>query len=302
MHSKPSAGGVNYGSRLGVAVLDALDRRLKGNILVNGSFAVWYGTTSFASGALLKHTAPCWHHIRDAAAAGGTVSRQTGDNWQYAVRVQRDNANAVTGNLYLGHSVETQSSLGLRNLPIMLKFEAKCGANFSPTSSLMQAEIFYGTGTDQNVLSGFTGSTTLVSESKTLSTSIAVFETTPVTVPVGATQIGVRFYMAPTGTAGANDWMQIQKVQLIVGNNAGEFPDQSMDEDVSAVERFLQQHAIRVPVLASPARMLLPTRMRATPTITGGGAGFVSTNTTLSYLEVSQTGDAVQTLTLDSGL
>jgi hypothetical protein len=68
----------------------------------------------------------------------------------------------------------------------------------------------------------------------------------------------------------------------------------------SICDRFFQKADVYVP--ATTAQNIRTIRMRAVPTITGGGAGFTSTGTTANSIIAFQTAAAVQTLSLDAEL
>ena len=64
--------------------------------------------------------------------------------------------------------------------------------------------------------------------------------------------------------------------------------------------RYYNTLSVNVP--ASPAVANIPIDMRAVPVVAGGGSGFASAGTTATMLQVTQTSQAVQTLTLDADL
>jgi hypothetical protein len=74
--------------------------------------------------------------------------------------------------------------------------------------------------------------------------------------------------------------------------------------DLNNCRRFYQTFAAWVPVTTAPATLVLPVPMRATPAVSGGGAGFVTTGATASAaaITVGQTAGAAQTLTFTADL
>jgi hypothetical protein len=80
----------------------------------------------------------------------------------------------------------------------------------------MNVDLRAGTGTDENVNNGYTGQTTPISTTVTLTTTWQRFA---LTGTVGATVKEFAFYSywTPVGTAGANDWIEITGVQLDLG-------------------------------------------------------------------------------------
>ena len=191
------------------------------NHVINGGMDIWQRGTSFASAASLQYTTDRFQFLRAGSVAGGTLSRQnTNDttnlpNIQYCARVQRDSGNTSTAVTYFASSLESQETRQLQGQAVVLSFYARAGANYSAASSILGVEIISGTGTDQNIFSGFTGQASVASN-KTLTTTWQRFTATA-TVPSAATQLCVLFPFTPVGTAGANDYYEITGVQLELG-------------------------------------------------------------------------------------
>lgn len=278
----------NYTSRLNAIVM----ARLKGNLLRNGAMQIWQRGTSFASGATKVRTADGWEFFRTGGVAGGTLSRQAGDSTQYVARIQRDNANAAANVMNFAQSIETVDSRLFSGKNVIVKFKAKAGANFSPTSSLFTASIIAGTGTDENVITGFTGANTFATNAALVaSTTESLFELTGA-VPANTTQLGVLIsWTPPAVAAGANDWLQVTEIQLCVGDGAADdFPYRLLSEELAICRRFTRKSFLMdtAPVqnagantgeftwAASQAgataqrspQISFDTEMRATPTLT----------------------------------
>jgi hypothetical protein len=197
------------------------------NAVINGGMDVWQrGTSLTASGS--QFIADRWNFFRDGYATGITVSRQTTNdttnlpNIQYCQRVQRDSGNTSTAGIQTTQNLETVNSTLCAGKTVTISFYARKGANFSSTSSHMVVGVYSGTGTDQALRNGFTNSALVISQNNTLTTTWQRFSYTG-TVASTATQLGVNFYYAPTGTAGANDWFEITGVQLELGAQATPF-------------------------------------------------------------------------------
>ena len=92
----------------------------------------------------------------------------------------------------------------------------------------------------------------------------------------------------------------ITGVQLEVGGVATPFEHRPIGAESALCRRYTRVQAYQVP--ATTAQNLGTIDMRAVPTITGGGAGFTSTNTTADQLIAFQTTAGVQTLTLAAEL
>jgi hypothetical protein len=194
------------------------------NPVINGAFDVWQRGTSVAgSGSAYNYTADRWQMN---AVADYTVSRQaTGDttnlaNVQYCARVQRNNASTATTAHRIIQNFETVNSIPYAGKTITLSFYARAGANYSSASSILNADIFSGTGTDQNRgVGGYTGSATVLTSTSTLTTTWQRFSYTG-TVAATATELAIFLYYTPVGTAGANDYFEVTGVQIDIGNVA----------------------------------------------------------------------------------
>ncbi len=196
------------------------------NYAINGAQEIWQRGTSFAvAGA--TYTSDRWQGSR-SGVAGMTISRQaTNDTTnlpfiQYCSRVQRDSGNTNTTILYLGSSFESEQTRNLQGQTVVVSFYARAGANYSAGSSILESTLAYGTGTNQNIFSGLTGQSTVVSKNNTLTTTWQRFQMTG-TVSATATQLALYFVFTPSGTAGANDYYEITGIQLEQGAIATTF-------------------------------------------------------------------------------
>jgi hypothetical protein len=197
------------------------------NPVLNSTFQVWQrGTSGVLGGTGTTYTADRWATY---TASSGTISRQvTGDTTnlpfiQYCARVQRNSGETATGTVGVWQSFESINSIPFAGKTVTISYYARKGANFSATSDLLSGFIISGTGTDQNLAStGFTGQATVATSNATLTTTWQRFTATG-TVATNATQIGLRFSYASTGTAGANDYFEVTGVQVELGSIATPF-------------------------------------------------------------------------------
>jgi hypothetical protein len=146
---KPSTGvNTDYPTALGAAI-DALNRRLKGNLIDNGAFQVWQRGTSVAGAAGRTYTADRWVLYRTGFVTGATVSQQPGSQAQWCARVQRDNGNANTGTITFVQQVESVNVIPLRGKTVTVAYRARCSAGFTAAGSLISIAVNTGTGTDE---------------------------------------------------------------------------------------------------------------------------------------------------------
>lgn len=208
------------------------------NTLVGGDFATnpWQRGTSFAAIAnTLTYTADRFWAL-GGASSSITVSKQTGASdipagFGASLRLQRANANTDTTAICVGQVLESKNSLQFQGQNGVLSFWALSGANFSAASGNVNVTVGTGTGTDQSAANFAAGtwtgfsSLTLTPNQGTQAAGAGIAQ--PVTstwtrysfsfpVTATATQIGVKICFTPVGTAGANDWVELEGVQLEV--------------------------------------------------------------------------------------
>ena len=101
--------------------------------------------------------------------------------------------------------------------------------------------LAYGTGTDQT-LGGGAAANTAFTANATLTTTWQRFTLTG-SVPTTATQLVTMLTLAPTGTAGANDYFEVTGVQLEVGSVATPFHTFSttIEGELAACQRYYQR-------------------------------------------------------------
>ena len=249
------------------------------NAIINGDFGIWQRGTSFTStNGTNFFGADRWSIY--SATTGRTFSRQnTGPNGSsYFMRVQRDSGNTNTSALSLYYTMETAQSKPFAGKAITLSFYARAGANFSAASSTMYSPAVYGTGTDQNQISGFTGSASIANQGNVLTTSWQRFTMTG-TVNAAATQVGFQLVYTPVGTAGAADYMDIADVQWEVGSAATTFQTATgtIQGELAACQRYFQNtefvsllHARST--TSVEGSIMFPVTMRVAPTLTATSA------------------------------
>ena len=217
------------------------------NPVLNSAFQVWQRGTSISLAASSNsYTADRWLTPTGTNQAC-TVSRQaTGDttnlpNIQYAMRFQRNSGQTGVGSTYQMQSFESINSVPFAGKTVTVSFYARKGANYSQASSALLFYLDSGTGTDQNVGSGFTGQATVASVTATLTTTWQRFTATG-TVSSSASQLAVYTVFTPVGTAGAADYFEITGVQLEVGSVATPFHTYAatIQGELAACQRYYQ--------------------------------------------------------------
>ena len=270
-------------TELGHITLQQLGMR---SVLINGGFDIWQRGTSFTPTGK-AYFADRWFGRRSGNVLGSTFSRQ-GTSGKYRMRVQRDSGNTGTEDLLLGHVLESASSAPLAGKKVTLSFVAKRGADYSAVNNNVVVAIVKGTGIDESVhfYTGFpTGSQTLFNNTISITTTETKYDFT-VTLPNDTNQIMVRFIVTPTGTAGANDWYEISKVQLEEGEYATPFEQRPIGLELALCQRYycktfscdtppnatrlgeIMSRAIGAGTNRAVANVRFPVEMRIAPTVT----------------------------------
>ena len=271
------------------------------NSFLNSNFSIWQRGTSIACSST-AYAADRWQAYR--TVAGATVSRQvTNDTTnlpfiQYAARVQRDSGNTATTAIFIGQSLETVNSIPLVGKSVTFSFYARAGANYSAASSALSVIVSSGTGTDQNVLTSYTGANNFISQTATLTTTWQRFSYTG-TVPTTAQEVGTYIYYTPVGTAGANDYFEITGVQLEIASSVSAYSPATPTyaTELAACQRYYFQDPVAMISIGYSTNTYLcfdryyhPVQMRTTPTITQTGAVAFSSNTSATTFTIDGSG------------
>jgi hypothetical protein len=160
------------------------------------------------------------------------------------MRAQRNSGNtgAAPNQLYLAQSFESVNSIPYAGKTVTFSFYARAGANYSPTSSLLVTTLYSGTGTDQNVMTLYTGQATVATTNATLTTTWQRFSVSG-TVATTAKELAMVFVVNPTGTAGAADYFEVTGVQLDIGSVALPFRTNggTIQGELAACQRYYQR-------------------------------------------------------------
>jgi hypothetical protein len=213
------------------------------NALLNGAMDLWQRGTSFTPTAgTATMTADRWH-VRRSTNANYTVTKQTGTppaGFANYMRIQRTNATSDVNQIGLAQLVETQDATKWAGVPIRFSFYARVGANYSPTSSLMTSRVVSGTGTNESVFAGYTGSSNDISQSTTLTTSWQRFSYAG-TLQAGTTEFTPEFLITPVGTAGAADYLDITGIQIEYGTTVTPFEYMDMNTLLPLAQRYYRK-------------------------------------------------------------
>lgn len=220
--SKQSATVWNSDVRDAILYLLALQGGLgRRNYLKNALMDLWQRGTSFTVAASTKtYVADRWTVYR--TATGSTASQVAGPPGQaYGLKYQRNAGDTSTAPMRVIQALPTANSLGLAGKSCSLRVALAAGAQFSPAGSSVSVLVTYGTGTDQSPEAAWTGSTDALSATQVVTTTATEYVFDNIAIPTAATQVKVEIAWTPVGTAGANDYLQINAGQLSVGSMAG---------------------------------------------------------------------------------
>ena len=257
------------------------------NLIINGDMNIWQRGTSVAINTL-GYTADRWYH---QSYNGAVISQQpTSDSTRlpstrYCARVLRNSGVTAVNFMYFTQSMETSQSIKLAGQTATLSFWARAGAGI--TSSTFTARIVCGTGTDQNVIAGYTGQANAFTQNFTLTTTWQKFVLTG-NVPTTATEVAFVCGYTPVGTAPANDYFEITNVQLEQNYQPTPFEHRPIGVELALCQRYywrtidsslyglIMGGGVEAPTAAAVG-CGLPVTMRATPSIAlGSGIRFYS--------------------------
>jgi hypothetical protein len=257
------------------------------NRIINGDMRIDQRNegASYAITSSLYGSCDRWGSL---AGANGVWSQQrvtTGStDFPFAMRVQRTAGSTSTAVAYVGQVIETSNCQDLAGQSATVSFYATAGANFSASGTVINCNVYGGTGEDQGWLTlnqgSWTGFASLMTLSQAITTTRTRYSVTA-TLPSGIKEIAIRFDVIGTGTAGANDWFQITGVQLEAGSTATEFERRPIGTELALCQRYYVQHGVAsggntIPLVNGYMFTTLqwegvyhyPVEMRTTPTLT----------------------------------
>jgi hypothetical protein len=159
----------------------------------------------------------------------------------------------------------------------------------SAASTNITAAVIQGNGTDQSAASALAGTwtaqTNVVSSLQAITSTMTRYAFSG-TVSTVTTQLGVLINYVPVGSAGANDSVLLQGVQLEVGTGPSLFEHRDAEVELALCQRYcyiVNEPASAIIVGAAMvmstnkfnAMVPLPTPMRTAPTVTVVAGSFV---------------------------
>jgi hypothetical protein len=138
---------------------------------------------------------------------------------RFSAQVQRNSGQAGTGAVVFAFPLDEDEVTALRGNQLMLSARFLAGTNWSPGSGTITYNLYVGTGavTKRNA-SAYTGEGNPISGTVNVASGAAASLVSAISTPVATNimQAEVQFRWTPTGTAGADDSIRIDEVQLEV--------------------------------------------------------------------------------------
>jgi len=168
----------------------------------------------------------------------------------------------------------------------------------------LQYRLVTGTGTDQNVLTGFTGQANAILQTPALTATWQRFTATA-TLGASISQMAINFVFTPTSTASTNDYYEVTGVQIDLGSVALPFRTNSgtLQGELQACQRYYyrsstgvayQQYGAGIGKSTTVAgiQVKLPITMRTVPssTIDAANLSLYDTSGTVVVSSVAQSG------------
>jgi hypothetical protein len=217
-----------------------------------------------------------WSQVADTTLVG----------FSNALKWQRKAANTDTAAFNMVQALETADSVKMQGRAVTISFCAKAGANYS--GGALTVNVATGTGSNQsasNLIAGsWTGQANAIAKTQSLTTAWVRYQFTG-NIPATATQIGVQFQWTPTGTAGADDSVYLQGIQLEDGAYASNFEHRDLEMELALCQRYYFQINEPASGVIIGSGMIsatnnetvfipLPVQMKSAPTVTVSAGSF----------------------------
>ena len=161
-----------------------------------------------------------------------------------SLKISRQSGNSATTAIKFGQVVETFDSLRCQGQTVTLSFWARSGLNYS--GGPISVQILSGAGANQSAASLIAGTWTsqsaVISAQQALTSAMTRYQFTGV-VPANASQLAILLSYTPSGTAGADDSVTVNGVQLEIGPSASPFER----IDAQVVLEICQRYAWAIP-------------------------------------------------------
>lgn len=205
--------------RLTKAALESVVPRR--NLVINGDFRIAQLATSYVATTSLVYGCVDQWFMKQATLAQVTFSRAAPSpalpGFEYCLKVLLTGTS--TGEISFGTIFESRDSIPYQGRRVKVIVRAVKGSTWNPAN--VEMRLWTGTGTDEsstNMIAGaWTGSAQSLSSTLTPTATWDEY-TFDVTIPVGATQIGMELRATPTGAAvDANSYLMVTGFEIKEG-------------------------------------------------------------------------------------
>jgi hypothetical protein len=219
------------------------------NRIINGDMRIAQRGTTYSNisgGGQKVYTMDRWFFAQNSTASNSVTQltniADLGDITT-AIRLQRPNASTSPDGFYYGQGLESIESLMFKNTPITISFYLRAGSNLSGNIQLL---VKSGSGTDQNPIlmpgGTWTNDTNVINtviSNASIPSTFTRFTFTS-TVPSNCNQLGILFIKYHSGTAGANDYIDVTGVQLEKGTIATPFEYRPYGIELQLCQRYYE--------------------------------------------------------------
>jgi hypothetical protein len=285
-----STSGIIVAGGPGTLALDVPASVTGRNLLYNGSFQVAQRGTSFTlvTSSLGSYTLDRWVGFALTSSVY-TISQVAGPySGTTALRFKRTVGSTSTTTPTLYQSLTRDMCMGMQGQTLTLSYYATAGANYSANLNLIGVTVSTGTNTSDVAYVNYTGAVNVLSASSTITTTRTRYSHS-FTVGTTATQISVLFNRSGTGTAGANDYFDLENVQLEISPSATNYQYVPYTEELQRCKYFYQQMSGGSGYGSSGNQIQLavpPLNMRISPVL-GGTGNLTITDGVANYTQSS---------------
>jgi len=269
------------------------------NLIDGGDFSInpfQRNVPGLASGGVIANpiaATPTYFADRFFAAGGASSAILTAAvadtsvvGFNQSLKVSRQAGNSALAPVVVGQALETFDSLRCQGQTVTLSFWARAGATYS--GGALSVQLTAGGGVNQSaallVAGTWMQAAPVISAQQPLTQAMTRYQFTGL-APTTATQLGLLLSFTPTGTAGTDDSITLNGVQLEIGPAASPF--ERIDAQVAL--EICQRYAWAIPepgagvVIGAGANtgaasqlfyMATPVQMLKAPTVTVAAGSF----------------------------
>jgi hypothetical protein len=217
------------------------------NCVVGGGFDVWQRGTTFSTAGV--YSADRWYTVNYGAAATLSWSRQTATNTNasYAMQIQRASGQTGTALPAILTVIESANVVAYAGKTVTASVWLKRGADAPSSASAYYLQVRTGTGTDEGAVScvnaTWTGYVANAPASPPAVTTTSTQFTYTFTVASNVKEMAILVGYQTAGTAGTNDWLQVENVQLEIGSVPTTFTRAggTIQGELAACQRYFEK-------------------------------------------------------------